>query len=57
MHDGWVGGRKRALTKEQVKNGRPVNKEMSIKEICKTLKVGRTTLYRYVSPAGDVRQG
>jgi DNA invertase Pin-like site-specific DNA recombinase len=54
---GRVGGRKRALTKEQVKMAAQLmkKKEVSIKDICKTLKVGRTTLYRYVSPAGEVR--
>jgi DNA invertase Pin-like site-specific DNA recombinase len=55
---GRVGGRKRVMTKEQVKMAAQLmkNKEVSISEICKTLKVGRTTLYRYVSPTGEIRQ-
>jgi hypothetical protein len=31
------------------------NKEVSIREICQTLKVGRITLYRYVGPEGGIR--
>jgi len=56
---GRVGGRKRSLTKDQVKMAAQLmkNKEVSIREICQTLKVGRTTLYRYVSPEGKIRQG
>ena len=55
---GRVGGRRRVLTKEQLKMAAQLmkNKEVSIREICQTLKVGRTTLYRYVSPTGEVRQ-
>jgi DNA invertase Pin-like site-specific DNA recombinase len=56
---GRVGGRKRSLSKDQVKMAAQLmkNKEVSIREICQTLKVGRTTLYRYVSPSGEIRQG
>src|SRR4030095_11213029 len=55
---GRAGGRKRAMSKEQVQMAAQLmkNKEVSVAEICKTLKVGRTTLYRYVSPTGEIRQ-
>jgi DNA invertase Pin-like site-specific DNA recombinase len=54
---GRFGGRRRALADDQVKVTSQLmkNKEVSINEICKTLRVSRTTLYRYVSSEGTIR--
>jgi DNA invertase Pin-like site-specific DNA recombinase len=54
---GRTGGRKRALDDEQVKLASKLmkNPEVSVKEICRTLRVSRTTLYRYVGPGGEIR--
>jgi DNA invertase Pin-like site-specific DNA recombinase len=48
---GRKGGRPKSLTDKQLKQARALIKDpsVSIGEICKTLKVGRSTLYRYVS--------
>jgi DNA invertase Pin-like site-specific DNA recombinase len=55
---GRLGGRQRSLTIDQVKMASQLmkNPAVSIQEICKTLRVSRTTLYRYVGPGGEVRQ-
>jgi DNA invertase Pin-like site-specific DNA recombinase len=54
---GRRGGRKHVLTPEQVNMAARLikSKEVPVSEICKILKVSRPTLYRYVSPAGDIR--
>jgi hypothetical protein len=31
------------------------SREVPVGEICKMLKVSKPTLYRYVSPGGDIR--
>jgi predicted DNA-binding transcriptional regulator AlpA len=31
------------------------SREVSVGEICQMLKVSRPTLYRYVSPSGEIR--
>jgi len=48
---GRKGGRPKALSEKQRQQARTLIKDpsISIGEICKTLKVGRSTLYRYVS--------
>jgi DNA invertase Pin-like site-specific DNA recombinase len=49
---GRKGGRPKALRPKQVAllNELYQNKNLSIKEICETLKISRTTLYRYIQP-------
>lgn len=56
---GRMGGRKRSMTPEKVKMAARLMKDpaISVEEICRTLGVSRTTLYRYVTPEGKVRQG
>jgi DNA invertase Pin-like site-specific DNA recombinase len=51
---GRKGGRPKALTpkKAQMVQDLYRNKENSIDEICKTLNISRTTLYRYIKPGG-----
>ena len=55
---GRIGGRKKALSPAQVKTASMLMKgnEMSIKEICRLLKISRSTLYRYVAPDGTIRK-
>jgi DNA invertase Pin-like site-specific DNA recombinase len=47
---GRKGGRPKALTPKKAKMVQDLyrNKENSIDEICKTLNISRTTLYRYI---------
>jgi DNA invertase Pin-like site-specific DNA recombinase len=54
---GRLGGRRRLLSSDQVKVASQLmkNPEVSVEEICKTLRVSRPTLYRYVSPQGEIR--
>lgn len=54
---GRLGGRKRSLDKKQIQIAATLikDKTISIKEICATLGVSRATLYRYISPTGEVR--
>ena len=56
---GRMGGRKRSMTPEKVKMATRLMKDpaISVEEICRTLGISRTTLYRYVTPEGTVRQG
>ena len=55
---GRMGGRKRQMTPEKVNMASRLMKdpEVSIKEICTTLGIGRSTLYRYVAPDGSKRE-
>jgi len=55
---GRMGGRKRQMTPEKVKMAARlmVDPAIQVEEICRTLGVSRTTLYRYVTPEGRVRQ-
>jgi len=32
------------------------SKDISVSELCKELKISRATLYRYVSPEGELRE-
>ncbi len=54
---GRFGGRPKKLTPDQVEMAASLmkDKNVSVKKICETLQVGRTTLYKYVSPNGIVR--
>jgi DNA invertase Pin-like site-specific DNA recombinase len=54
---GRRGGRRRSLTPEQISMAARLIKtrEVSVKEILNILKVSKPTLYRYVSPTGDIR--
>jgi DNA invertase Pin-like site-specific DNA recombinase len=53
---GRKGGRPKALTDKKVAMVKELyeNKKLTINEICETLKISRTTLYRYITPGkGD----
>jgi DNA invertase Pin-like site-specific DNA recombinase len=54
---GRVGGRKFQLTKAQVRLAQVAmqNRDSSVAELCKELGITRPTLYRYVSPNGELR--
>ncbi|RME56085.1 MAG: recombinase family protein [Caldilineae bacterium] len=56
---GRLGGRKRTMTPEKVKMAARLMQDRSVpvEEICRTLGVSRTTLYRYVTPDGKIRHG
>jgi hypothetical protein len=46
------------MTSDKIKVAASLIKDKSntIKDICRTLKVSRATLYRYVSPTGEARK-
>ena len=48
---GRLGGRPKALDENKIAQAKALykDKDLSIKEICKTLGIGRTTFYRYVN--------
>jgi len=48
---GKLGGRPKALDVKQVALAKTMyqNKEISVKDICKTLNIGKTTFYRYIN--------
>ena len=54
---GRVGGRKFNLTKAQVRlaEASMKNRDTSVAELCKELKITRATLYKYISPEGEFR--
>jgi len=54
---GKVGGRKFTLSKSQVRLAQisMKNKDTSVTELCKELGISRATLYKYVSPDGELR--
>ena len=54
---GRVGGRKFNLSKAQVRlaEASMKNRDTSVAEFCKELKITRATLYKYVSPEGELR--
>lgn len=54
---GKIGGRKFQLTKSQVRLAQVAmaNRDSSVMELCKELGITRPTLYRYVSPIGELR--
>lgn len=55
---GKKGGRKFQLTKNQVKFAQVTMKDNNtiVSELCKELGVSRQTLYRYISPDGELRE-
>lgn len=55
---GRNGGRKFQLTKSQVRMVQVVmqNRDTSVVELCKELNITRSTLYRHVSPTGEIRE-
>lgn len=55
---GTNGGRKFRLSKAQVRLAEVAmkNRDTSVGDLCKELKVTRNTLYQYVSPTGKLRQ-
>ncbi len=55
---GRKGGRKFQLTKSQVRLAQVSmkNRDTHISELCKELKVSRQTLYRYLTPDGQLRK-
>lgn len=54
---GKKGGRKHQLTKYQVKLAQAsmMDKKTNVSELCKELNISRQTLYRYISPEGNLR--
>jgi DNA invertase Pin-like site-specific DNA recombinase len=54
---GRKGGRPKALTDKKVAMVKELyeNKKLTINEICETLKISRTTLYRYITPGKSDR--
>ena len=54
---GRMGGRKFNLTKAQVRlaEASMKNRDTSVTELCKELGVTRATLYKYISPIGELR--
>lgn len=55
---GRMGGRPKEMTPEKLKMAVRLMKdpEVSIQEICRTLDVSKSTLYRYVGPSGEIRE-
>ena len=55
---GRLGGRPKVMAAEKIKMAARLMKDsnVSVREICHTLNVSRTTLYRYIGPNGEVRQ-
>ena len=54
---GRMGGRKFNLTKAQVRlaEASMKNRDTSVTELCKELKITRATLYKYISQNGELR--
>ena len=54
---GKMGGRKFRLTEAEVRMAATLMKDKThkIKDVCKRLGISTATLYRYVSPTGDIR--
>jgi DNA invertase Pin-like site-specific DNA recombinase len=54
---GTNGGRKFQLSKAQVRmvEAAMKNRDTSVTDLCKELKITRSTLYSYVSPTGELR--
>lgn len=55
---GRRGGRKFSLTKSQIRLAQAAmgKKGTIVAELCKELGISRATLYRYVSPQGELRE-
>lgn len=54
---GRMGGRKFNLSKAQVRLAEAAmkNRDTSVSELCKELGITRATLYKYISPTGELR--
>lgn len=54
---GRLGGRRKKLTDDQLKMAAAMmkNKTVPVNQICATFQIGRTTLYTYVTPDGEIR--
>lgn len=54
---GRKGGRQFGLTKNQIRLAQSamVNRDTQVADLSRELNVSRTTLYRYVSPVGELR--
>jgi DNA invertase Pin-like site-specific DNA recombinase len=55
---GRFGGRPKKLTSEQIQMAAAMmqTKTASVNQICATFQIGRTTLYKYVTPHGEIRK-
>lgn len=55
---GKKGGRRYQLTKGQVRLAQASmrNRDTNVSELCRELGISRQTLYRYVSPTGELRE-
>ncbi len=55
---GRKGGRKFQLTKAQVRLAQVAmkNRDTNVFDLCKELSISRQTLYRYISPTGELRE-
>jgi DNA invertase Pin-like site-specific DNA recombinase len=55
---GRKGGRKFALTKARLRMAQAAmaNRDTSVSELCRELKIRPVTLYRYVDPEGNLRE-
>lgn len=56
---GRFGGRPKVMLMEKIKMAASLMQtpNVAIKDICKNLGISRTTLYRYIGPQGEIRQG
>jgi DNA invertase Pin-like site-specific DNA recombinase len=54
---GRKGGRRHKLSKTQIRliEVAMKNRDTSVKELCKELNISKATLYKYVSPKGELR--
>ena len=54
---GRKGGRRRKFSDAQVRRAAELLRagQLTVDEICATMQIGRTTLYRYITPEGDIR--
>ena len=55
---GRNGGRKFGLTKSQVRLAQVAmaNRDVKVSELCKELGITRVTLYKYISPNGELHE-
>jgi DNA invertase Pin-like site-specific DNA recombinase len=55
---GRAGGRPRAMTAEKLKVAARLMMDpaVSVGEVCRTVGVSRSTLYRYITPEGRIRR-
>lgn len=55
---GRTGGRRHKLTKNQLRLAQAAMKDRatSVSQLCKELKITKVSLYRYVSPTGELRE-